>query len=60
MYAAPTRCPVCSSELEITRLHRSACDTSIEGRFAGGLIAHIAWNKKWDFPTQRFETVCMK
>ena len=41
MYAAPTRCPVCSSELEITRLHCSACDTSIEGRFAGGPIAHL-------------------
>lgn len=41
MYAAPTRCPICSSELEITRVHCSACDTSIEGRFAGGPIAHL-------------------
>jgi hypothetical protein len=41
MYASPTRCPVCNSELEITRLHCSSCDTSIEGRFAGGPIAHL-------------------
>jgi len=41
MYAAPTRCPVCRSELEVTRLHCSSCDTSIEGRFAGGPIAHL-------------------
>lgn len=42
MYAAPTRCPVCRSELEVTRLHCSSCDTSIEGRFAGGPIAHLS------------------
>ena len=41
MYAAPTRCPVCKSELEITRLHCSSCDTSIEGNFSGGPIAHL-------------------
>ena len=41
MYATPTRCPVCKSELEITRLHCSSCDTSIEGRFSGGPIAHL-------------------
>jgi hypothetical protein len=27
--------------LEITRLHCSSCDTSIEGRFSGGPIAHL-------------------
>src|SRR5829696_5106319 len=32
MYAAPTRCPVCRSELSVTRLHCSSCDTSIEGK----------------------------
>lgn len=41
MYAAPSRCPVCRSELEVTRLHCSTCDTSIEGRFSGGPIAHL-------------------
>jgi hypothetical protein len=41
MYATPTRCPVCKSELEIVRLHCSSCDTSIEGRFTGGPIAHL-------------------
>ena len=41
MYATPTRCPVCKSEMEIVRLHCSSCDTSIEGRFTGGPIAHL-------------------
>jgi hypothetical protein len=41
MYAAPSRCPVCRSELEVTRLHCSTCDTSIEGTFSGGPIAHL-------------------
>lgn len=41
MYAAPARCPVCRSELEVSRLHCSTCDTSIEGRFSGGPIAHL-------------------
>ena len=41
MFAAPTRCPVCRAELEVTKLHCSSCDTSIEGRFTGGPIAHL-------------------
>ena len=41
MYAAPPRCPVCRSELEVTRLHCSSCDTSLEGRFTGGPISHL-------------------
>ena len=41
MYATPSRCPVCRSEMEITRLHCSTCDTTIEGRFSGGPIAHL-------------------
>ena len=41
MHPAPTRCPVCSSELTVARLHCSSCDTSIEGRFTSGLFAHL-------------------
>src|SRR5512144_3091550 len=41
MYSAPTRCPVCRSELTVTRLHCPACDTSIEGQFTGGPFAHL-------------------
>ena len=41
MYAAPTRCPVCRSELTVTRLHCPSCDTSIEGQFTGGPFAHL-------------------
>lgn len=34
MRPAPTRCPVCGSELAVTRLQCSECETSIEGHFA--------------------------
>jgi hypothetical protein len=41
MNNALTRCPVCQNELTITRLHCDACDTTLEGRFAGGPFAHL-------------------
>ena len=41
MRPAPTRCPICQSELEVTRLHCLACDTSIEGHFASGHFANL-------------------
>lgn len=41
MYSAPTHCPVCRSELMVTRLHCSSCDTSIEGQFTGGPFSHL-------------------
>jgi hypothetical protein len=42
MYAALTRCPVCKSELNVTRLHCSACDTVVEGRFTPGHFANLS------------------
>src|SRR6266508_9278 len=41
MYAAPTHCPVCQSELTVTRLHCPSCDTTIEGQFAGGPFSQL-------------------
>ena len=41
MRPAPTRCPICQSELEVTRLHCQSCDTSIEGHFASGHFANL-------------------
>ena len=41
MYAAPSRCSVCRSELEVSRLHCPSCDTTIDGRFTGGPFAHL-------------------
>ena len=41
MYAAPSRCPVCRSELEVSRVHCPSCDTTIDGRFTGGPFAHL-------------------
>ena len=42
MNNAITRCPVCQNELTITRLHCDACDTTLEGRFAGGPFDHLS------------------
>lgn len=42
MHPAPSRCPVCQSELTVARLHCSSCDTSIEGRFTGGPFGHLS------------------
>ncbi len=41
MRPAPTICPICQSELEVTRLHCSSCDTSIEGHFAMGQFSNL-------------------
>jgi len=41
MRPAPTRCPICESELEVTRLHCLSCDTSLEGHFASGHFANL-------------------
>ncbi len=42
MHPAPTRCPVCQSELTVTKLHCDSCDTSIEGHFAPGQFANLS------------------
>lgn len=36
MNLIPTRCPLCGGEIAVTRLYCRDCDTTIEGRFAGG------------------------
>ena len=42
MRPAPTRCPICESELTVTRLHCTSCDTSFEGRFAAGHFSNLS------------------
>lgn len=42
MRPAPTRCPICQSELSVTKLHCESCDTSIEGNFASGHFANLS------------------
>ena len=42
MRPAPTRCPICQSEMEVVRLHCSSCDTSLEGRFALGQFSNLS------------------
>jgi len=34
-------CPVCSSDLTVTRLHCSSCGTSLEGEFGVGRFARL-------------------
>ncbi len=41
MRPAPTICPICQSNLDVTRLHCSSCDTSIEGRFEMGHFSNL-------------------
>lgn len=42
MYPALNRCPVCKSELTVTRLQCFTCDTTIEGRFTSGQFASLS------------------
>lgn len=37
-----TSCPVCASELTVTRLHCAACDTTIEGQFGLGSLGRLS------------------
>jgi hypothetical protein len=48
MYPALTRCPVCQSELTVSRLHCPSCDTSIDGRFTTGHFANLT-HEQLDF-----------
>ena len=41
MYPVLNRCPVCKSELTVTRLHCANCDTSVEGRFSTGSFGNL-------------------
>ncbi len=42
MYPALTQCPVCKSEMNVTRLHCPSCETVVEGRFAAGHFANLS------------------
>ncbi|MBN1963304.1 MAG: DUF2089 domain-containing protein [Anaerolineae bacterium] len=42
MYTAPRNCPVCDSELFITRLYCPECDTTLEGRFNFGGLGNLS------------------
>jgi hypothetical protein len=48
MYPALTRCPVCQSELTVSRLHCPSCDTAIEGRFTAGHFSNLT-HEQLDF-----------
>jgi hypothetical protein len=41
MRPAPTRCPICQSELTVARLQCSSCDTTIEGNFVLGQFSNL-------------------
>lgn len=42
MHPLPSECPVCHSELTVTRLSCRECDTVIEGRFFSGPFAQLS------------------
>ncbi|MFW5941460.1 MAG: DUF2089 domain-containing protein [Chloroflexota bacterium] len=35
------RCPICRSNLEVTRMHCRNCDTALEGHFTLGRLYHL-------------------
>ncbi len=39
---APSQCPVCDSELQVTRLQCAHCSTSIEGSFPLGRLGRLS------------------
>ena len=41
MNVLPTRCPLCGSEVTVTRFECRNCDTTIEGRFESIPFAHL-------------------
>lgn len=41
-HVAPSHCPVCHTELQVTRLHCGNCSTSIEGSFPIGRFARLS------------------
>ena len=41
MNELPTECPICGGGITVTRFACSECDTSIEGRFAGGPFSQL-------------------
>lgn len=42
VHDAIATCPVCQSELSVTRLHCGACGTTIEGEFSLGRFARLS------------------
>ncbi|MEX1071372.1 MAG: DUF2089 family protein, partial [Anaerolineales bacterium] len=41
MHRAPGDCPVCGGELVVTSLHCRECDTTLQGRFTGGVFNQL-------------------
>ena len=41
MNKLPTKCPLCSGEVTVTRIYCRDCDTTIEGRFQGGPFSQL-------------------
>ena len=41
MQSLPSKCPICSGEIIVTRLYCRDCDSTIEGRFLAGHFENI-------------------
>lgn len=41
MIPLPSKCPICSGEIIVTRLHCQDCDTTIESRFSSGAFSQL-------------------
>ena len=48
MHTLPSNCPLCAGDITITRFHCRDCDTTVEGRFAGGPFKQLT-SEQLDF-----------
>ena len=46
MHPTPSKCPVCSETLTVTRLNCPSCDTSIEGRFEYSRLERLSSDQR--------------
>jgi len=48
MHTLPSNCPLCGGGITVTCFHCRDCDTTVEGRFAGGLFKQLT-SEQLDF-----------
>jgi hypothetical protein len=46
MHPTPSKCPICSETLTVTKLHCPSCDTSLEGRFEFSRLERLSGEQR--------------
>jgi hypothetical protein len=42
MQPLPSNCPLCNGEVTVTKIYCRDCDSTIEGRFSGGVFSQLS------------------